>query len=70
LLAQQEEESMVMAATLPLVISYLCWCQETGIWEEKSFKSLDVNSESVEGPDVTTILLLMAVDEAEVSVLC
>lgn len=33
LMAQQEKKNMIMAATLPLVISYLCWCQDTGIWE-------------------------------------
>lgn len=42
------------------------------MWEDKSFKSLGVNSESVEGPDLTGFLLLMAVgalSKAGVSVL-
>lgn len=72
LLVQQEKKNMVMAATLRLVISYLCWCKKTGMWECKSFKSLRVNSESVKGPDLTGFLLLMTVDafsKAEVSVL-
>lgn len=62
---------MVMAAALPLGISYLCWCQETGMWEDKSFKLLGVNFESVEGTDFTGFLILMAVDvlsKAELSV--
>lgn len=62
LMAQQEKKNMVMAATLPLVISYLCWCQDTGIWQYKSFKSLDVNSESINRPDLTGFLPLIAVD--------
>lgn len=62
LLVQQEKKNTVMAAILPLVISYLCWCQETGMQEDKSFKSLRVNSDTVEGPDLTGFLLLMAVD--------
>lgn len=62
LLVQQQKRNIVMAAILPLVISYLCWCQEIGMWEDKSFKSLGVNSESVERPDLTGFLLLLAVD--------
>lgn len=68
----RKEKKTVMAATLPLVIPYLCWCQETGMWEDRSFKSLAVNSKSVKGPDLTGFLLLMAVDalsKAQVSVL-
>ena len=71
LLVLQEKKNTVMAATLTLVISYLCWCQGTGVWEDKCFKSLGVNSESVEGPDLTGFLFPMAVDalsKVEVSV--
>lgn len=71
LLVQQEKKNMVMAATLSLVFSYLCWCQGTDMWEYKSFKLLGVNSESVKGPDLTGFLPLVAVDaisKAEVSV--
>lgn len=57
LLVQQEKKNMVMAAALPLVISYLFWCQETSIWEYKSFKALGVSSESVKGPDLTSCSL-------------
>lgn len=42
------------------------------MWEDRSFKSLAVNSKSVKGPDLTGFLLLMAVDalsKAQVSVL-
>lgn len=54
LMAQQEKKNIVMAATLPLVISYLCCCHDTDMWECKSFKSLGVNSEPVKGPDFTS----------------
>lgn len=71
LMAHQEKKNMVMAATLPLVISHLCWCQDTSMWEYKSFKSFGVNSESINRPDLTGFLPLIAVDaisKAEVSV--
>lgn len=71
LMAQQEKKNMIVAPTFPLVISYLCWCQDTCVREYKSLKSLGVNSESVKGPDLTGFLPLIATDaisKAEVSV--
>lgn len=36
LLLQQEKKNTVTAAALPVVISFLCWCQESSMWEGKS----------------------------------
>lgn len=57
LMAHQEKKNMVIG-TSPLVTSYLCWCQDTGMWEYKSLKLLGVSSESVKGPDLTGFLYL------------